>query len=64
MEFSGFYGKEKFTCGNGQRIYQSQVCNGMVDCEKLDDGDNSDEQNCGNIFMILKAHYILVKSMK
>ena len=54
MEFSGFYGKDKFICENGERRYQSQVCNGMVDCEVIDDGDNSDEKNCGNIFMIVK----------
>ena len=62
--FSGFYGIDKktmaehrFTCNNSKSVYKSQVCNRLNDCEisvdHVPDGDNSDEQMCGNIFMIL-----------
>ena len=57
--FSGFYGidtkamaEHRFICNNSMRVYKSQVCNGIIDCRTLDDSDNSDEQNCGNIFII------------
>ena len=48
--------KHRFTCNNGKSVYKSQVCNGINDCEiyvnNLLDGDNSDEKNCGTIFII------------
>ena len=39
--------RNEFTCNNGKCISETQKCNQKDDC-----GDGSDEQGCGNLWML------------